>query len=232
MPDHVILGAGSIGATVARLLVDRGETVRIVTRGGSGPEHPLIDRVAADASDAARLTEVASDKAVKSQKPRAIEPGRYTTILEPRANARFLSLMTGLFNARGAEGPVGNYFSGKEPGTTKVGEKLFSDAFTLKSDIGNSTLRQTPIGVDGMAARPNAAAEADAEAERRRAFVEREQRLRASVAPVQTGGMTGSVAVDVRLGNAPPGTTATARTDGIATAAPPRVERAMQGNLN
>jgi predicted Zn-dependent protease len=104
--------------------------------------------------DAARLTEVASDKAVKSQKPRAIEPGRYTTILEPRANARFLSLMTGLFNARGAEGPVGNYFSGKEPGTTKVGEKLFSDGFTLKSDIGNSTLRQTPIGVDGMAARP------------------------------------------------------------------------------
>jgi predicted Zn-dependent protease len=104
--------------------------------------------------DATRLTEVAADKAVKSQKPRAIEPGRYTTILEPRANARFLSLMMGLFNARTAEGPVGNYFSGKPAGATKVGEKLFSDAFTLKSDIGNTTLRQTPIGVDGMAARP------------------------------------------------------------------------------
>ena len=65
---------------------------------------------------------------MKSQKPRAIEPGRYTVILEPRANARFLSLMMGLFNARTAEGPVGNYFSGKQPGTTKVGEKLFSDA--------------------------------------------------------------------------------------------------------
>ena len=104
--------------------------------------------------DATKLTEVAADKALKSQKPRAIEPGRYTTILEPRANARFLSLMTGLFNARTAEGVVGNYFSGKERGTTKVGEKLFSDSFTLKSDIGNSTLRQTPIGVDGMAAKP------------------------------------------------------------------------------
>ena len=104
--------------------------------------------------NATELTEVASDKALKSQKPRAIEPGRYTTILEPRANARFLSLMTGLFNARTAEGPVGNYFSGKQPGTTKVGEKLFSDAFTLKSDIGNPILRQTPIGTDGMAARP------------------------------------------------------------------------------
>jgi predicted Zn-dependent protease len=104
--------------------------------------------------DAAELTEIASDKALKSQKPRAIEPGRYTTILEPRANARFLSLMTGLFNARTAEGPVGNYFSGKQPGTTKVGEKLFSDAFTLRSEIGNTILRQTPIGTDGMAAKP------------------------------------------------------------------------------
>jgi predicted Zn-dependent protease len=104
--------------------------------------------------NATELTEVASDKALKSQKPRAIEPGRYTAILEPRANARFLSLMTGLFNARTAEGPVGNYFSGKQPGTTKVGEKLFSDAFSLKSDIGNPILRQTPIGTDGMAARP------------------------------------------------------------------------------
>jgi predicted Zn-dependent protease len=104
--------------------------------------------------NATELTEVASDKALKSQKPRATEPGRYTTILEPRANARFLSLMTGLFNARTAEGPVGNYFSGKQPGTTKVGDKLFSDAFTLKTDIGNPILRQTPIGTDGMAARP------------------------------------------------------------------------------
>jgi predicted Zn-dependent protease len=104
--------------------------------------------------DAAQLTNVAADKALKSQKPRAVEPGRYTAILEPRANARFLSLMMGLFNARTAEGPVGNYFSGKQPGTTKVGEKLFSDAFTIKSDIGNPVLRQTPIGIDGLAARP------------------------------------------------------------------------------
>ena len=62
--------------------------------------------------------------------------------------------MTGLFNARTAEEPGRQtYFSGKEPGTTKVGEKLFSDAFTLKSDIGNPILRQTPIGTDGLAAR-------------------------------------------------------------------------------
>ena len=104
--------------------------------------------------DAVRLTEIASDKALKSRKPKALEPGRYTVILEPRPAARFLSLMMGLFNARTAEGPVGNFFSGSQPGSTKVGEKLFSELVTLKSDIGNPILRQTPVGVDGLAAKP------------------------------------------------------------------------------
>src|SRR3954466_1247196 len=35
----------------------------------------------------AELSEIASNKALKSQKPRAIEPGRYTTIIEPRPAA-------------------------------------------------------------------------------------------------------------------------------------------------
>jgi predicted Zn-dependent protease len=103
--------------------------------------------------DPVKLTEVAADKALKSRKPRALEPGRYTVILEPRPTARFLSLMTGLFNARQVEGPVGNYFTGKTPGSTKVGEKLFSELFTLKSDIANPILRQTPIAADGLPAR-------------------------------------------------------------------------------
>ena len=99
--------------------------------------------------DAEALTRVAADKAVKSRNARALEPGRYTVILEPRANARFLSLMTGLFNAQSAESPFSRtYFTGKEPGTTKVGEKVFSELFTLKSDIGNPILRQSPIAAD------------------------------------------------------------------------------------
>jgi predicted Zn-dependent protease len=61
--------------------------------------------------DAKALTEVASNKALRSRKPKAIEPGRYTVILEPRANARFLSLMTGIFGGGfgggGGEAPAG-----------------------------------------------------------------------------------------------------------------------------
>ncbi|WP_433195868.1 NAD-dependent epimerase/dehydratase family protein [Nocardia sp. CA-107356] len=58
MAMHVVIGAGSIGTNVARLLIDRGESVRIVTRRGSGPEYPGVERAAADASDPVRLAEL------------------------------------------------------------------------------------------------------------------------------------------------------------------------------
>jgi predicted Zn-dependent protease len=103
--------------------------------------------------DAVALTEVASDKALKSRKPRALEPGNYTVILEPRPAARYLSLMLGSLNARAAD-EGRSFMSGKERGTTRLGEKVFGDNFTLRSEIGNSILRQTPIGQDGLAAKP------------------------------------------------------------------------------
>ncbi|WP_433495016.1 NAD-dependent epimerase/dehydratase family protein [Micromonospora sp. CA-248089] len=55
MALHVIVGAGPVGTATARLLAERGERVRMMTRRGTGPEHPAIERVAADAADADRL---------------------------------------------------------------------------------------------------------------------------------------------------------------------------------
>ena len=131
--------------------------------------------------DAKALTTVAANKALKSRKAKAIEPGRYTVILEPRANARFLSLLLGIFNPNGggfgppgAGGPDapppaagdtppggGGGLFNNAPGSAasfmankKVGDKLFSELFTLKSDIGNSTLRQNTILNDNKPARP------------------------------------------------------------------------------
>jgi nucleoside-diphosphate-sugar epimerase len=60
MSLHVIVGAGPVGSATARLLASRGERVRLLTRGGGGPEQAGIERIAADASDAdvlARHTE-------------------------------------------------------------------------------------------------------------------------------------------------------------------------------
>ena len=102
--------------------------------------------------DAEFLTNVAADKALKSRKPRAIEPGNYTVILEPRPAARYLSLMLGSLNARGAE-EGRSFMSGKARGETRMGEKVFGDNFTLRSEIGNPILRQSPIGQDGLPAK-------------------------------------------------------------------------------
>ncbi|MCI0689860.1 MAG: FAD-dependent monooxygenase, partial [Sporichthyaceae bacterium] len=56
MSLHVIVGAGPVGSATARLLAERGERVRIVSRRGIGPEHQAIEPVAADAADADRLS--------------------------------------------------------------------------------------------------------------------------------------------------------------------------------
>ncbi|MFF3404947.1 NAD-dependent epimerase/dehydratase family protein [Streptomyces sp. NPDC002742] len=64
MSLHVIVGAGATGSATARLLADSGEQVRLITRRGIGPTHPQIERIAADATDIARLVELATGAAV------------------------------------------------------------------------------------------------------------------------------------------------------------------------
>ncbi|MGH3244380.1 MAG: NAD-dependent epimerase/dehydratase family protein [Spirillospora sp.] len=56
MGKHVIVGAGQVGAHLARRLVGQGHDVVVVTRSGSGPDG--VEKVAADVGDQARLTSV------------------------------------------------------------------------------------------------------------------------------------------------------------------------------
>ena len=52
---HVVVGAGPVGTAVATRLAQAGHQVRVVTRSGSGPDHPAVEKVAADASGAETL---------------------------------------------------------------------------------------------------------------------------------------------------------------------------------
>ena len=61
MGTHTIVGAGAVGTGTAKALVARGEQVRVVTRSGSGLEHPAVERIAADAADRTRMIEIAAD---------------------------------------------------------------------------------------------------------------------------------------------------------------------------
>jgi len=106
MAQHMVVGAGSIGSQVARLLAGRGQSVRIVTRSGSGPEHPLIDRVAADASDPARLTELSRGAEViyhcanppaYTMWERLLPPLQTAAITAARTNGAVLALTGSLY---------------------------------------------------------------------------------------------------------------------------------------
>lgn len=55
---EIVTGAGPVGSAVALQLAEQGINVRLLTRSGSGPEHPLIDRRRVDVSDAEALRSV------------------------------------------------------------------------------------------------------------------------------------------------------------------------------
>lgn len=59
MAQHLVVGAGSVGTEVARILASDGHDVVVVTRSGSGPAHPAITRVTGDAADVEGLVAAA-----------------------------------------------------------------------------------------------------------------------------------------------------------------------------
>jgi nucleoside-diphosphate-sugar epimerase len=52
MSTYLVVGAGAIGSVVSTQLADQGHAVRLLSRGGAGPDHPLVERIRGDASDA------------------------------------------------------------------------------------------------------------------------------------------------------------------------------------
>ena len=61
---HVVVGAGTTGSATARRLAADGTSVRVISRSGNGPVHPLIELIAADASDATVLQHHTADASV------------------------------------------------------------------------------------------------------------------------------------------------------------------------
>lgn len=86
--------------------------------------------------DAAEASQIAIDKALQSRNAKAIEPGKYTVILEPAASIELIQNMFGAFNARTAD--EGRSFMAKEGGGTKLGEKIVDERVNIYSDPQNA----------------------------------------------------------------------------------------------
>lgn len=82
--------------------------------------------------NAKALGERAIDKAKRSVNPVAIEPGRYTVILEPTAVGNLVQLMAFAMSARSAD--EGRSFFSKQGGGTKLGLKVVDERVTIESD--------------------------------------------------------------------------------------------------
>ncbi len=89
----------------------------------------------------------AIDKARRSRNPVAIEPGRYTVILEPEAAANLVGLMSNAFQARAADEGRSAF---SRPGGTKLGEKIVDERITMYSDPSDPLILSSPFDSDGL----------------------------------------------------------------------------------
>ena len=107
-------------------------TVTMRTNDGTGSGWVSRDYNDVDKFDAAEASKIAIDKGVMSREARAIEPGKYTVILEPAASNDLLGNMFSSFSARSAD--EGRNFMSAPDGGNKLGQKIVDERVTIWSD--------------------------------------------------------------------------------------------------
>jgi predicted Zn-dependent protease len=95
---------------------------------------------------------IATEKCLKWKDPVKLDPGKYTVVLEPTAVGDLVPLMAFSASARAAE--EGRSFLSKKGGGTLVGEKLFPEFITIRSDPFDKRYPTLPWGLGGLASAP------------------------------------------------------------------------------
>lgn len=98
--------------------------------------------------NAARDVDIAMRKASASVEAQALEPGKYTVILEPAAAAGLVGFMARYFDARQAD--EGRSFLSKAGGGNKVGEQVYDQRVSLSSDPWHPELATMPWDDEGL----------------------------------------------------------------------------------
>lgn len=138
---HVLRTSSGIVASHRDTSLSYSTTARTKDGTGSGWAGGEGWRVS-DLDDRA-LSRTAIDKARASASPRPLAPGKYTVVLEPAAVQEMLAFLVGSMDQREAD-EGRSFFSGK------VGEKLFPDTITLKSDPGNPDTPHATFDGEGV----------------------------------------------------------------------------------
>jgi len=92
--------------------------------------------------------QIAMRKASASADAQALEPGKYTVVLEPAAAAGLISFMFNFFGARQAD--EGRSFLAKRGGGNKLGEQVFDPRVNVVSDPWRPELPAMPWDGSGL----------------------------------------------------------------------------------
>jgi predicted Zn-dependent protease len=111
--------------------------------GWAGAEEPKFASI-----DFAKVAARAIEKAELSRNPVAIEPGRYTVILEPQAVGDLVSLVAFYADARAADEGRSPFV--KQGGGNKIGEKIVDERVTLYSDPYDPMILADPFDGEGF----------------------------------------------------------------------------------
>ena len=121
-------------------------TVRTEDGRGSGWVGTNVQDV--DTFDAGKDVQIAMRKAAASVDAQALEPGKYTVILEPAAAAGLISFMMNFFDARSAD--EGRSFLSKQGGGNKIGEQIMDPRVNIYTDPWHPLCPALPWDGDGL----------------------------------------------------------------------------------
>ena len=126
-------------------LTDSSLTNTMRTAGGSSSGWASQSSVSLKDMDGEKVGRASAEKCTRGAGTRKkLDPGKYTVILEPAAVSDLIGYLGGNFGARDAE--QGQSFLSKQGGGTHLGEKMFPEYITLRSDPFNTTLAASPWG--------------------------------------------------------------------------------------
>jgi len=125
--------------------VDYSVTMR--TADGAGSGSAAIDQNDVARLDTAAAARIAAEKAVASRERRELSPGTYPVILEPLGATELMDLLMWALDARSAD--EGRSAFSRPGGGTRIGEKLFSESVTLRSDPTDANVPGSPWASDG-----------------------------------------------------------------------------------
>jgi predicted Zn-dependent protease len=91
---------------------------------------------------------IAMRKATESADAKALEPGKYTVILEPAAAAGLISFMMNFFDARQAD--EGRSFLSKKGGGNKIGEQVYDPRVQISADPWDPRAPAMPWDEEGL----------------------------------------------------------------------------------